>query len=110
MKKLKKAMTKLYEKSRKLEKPGDNRKLWLSQEIVEEIINIIQHLTCAMELFHCYMESQYKRNRKRIGQSEKEVLNGVRQNIESIINQYEDAESDGENESEDGTALFAFAS
>ncbi|KAJ3454458.1 hypothetical protein MRS44_018352 [Fusarium solani] len=93
MKKLNTALNELFPKIEEM-KPGkpameNGAKLELSQSIAKKMINIIEDLTCAMELFHCYLESQYKKKRRRVGQVEKEngLLDGVGQNIVSIVDE-----------------------
>lgn len=67
--------------------PETRKQLALSQKIAEDMINVIEHLTCAMDLIHCFVESQFKKKRKQIGLVGKvnEILISVDEKIESIM-------------------------
>jgi hypothetical protein len=59
-------------------------------KMAEKIIEIIEHLLCAMELLRCYMDSRDKRKRKWRSpvKAKNRMLDGIGNKIVEIVQRY----------------------
>ncbi|KAH6961911.1 hypothetical protein BKA56DRAFT_623227 [Ilyonectria sp. MPI-CAGE-AT-0026] len=102
MKELKRALIALSEQIDSMKGKKNNQSL--SSNIAEEIIHVIEHLIGSMGLFHCFIESQFKKKQERFGQVDEvnTVLIGIEGKIVRIIEEKERRERERELERQGG--------